>query len=120
MEWSPDPPVEIERVERQAAARSQEEHFLNMIIVRKLTKEMVEITPAASAVGKVLCDGMEEATRTGMANEIWREIQGDDSLIARIESKIKDRESIRRMEEFEMKRIARMMKKDIISKRWMD
>ena len=31
MEWSPDPTVERERVERKAAARSQQEHFLNMM-----------------------------------------------------------------------------------------
>ena len=78
----------------------------------------MEITPTAS--GKVLCNVMEKATRTGVANEIWKEIQGDDNMVARIESKIKVRESTRKMEKHEMKRTARMMKKDSIAKKWME
>ena len=46
----------------------------------------MEITPATSAVGKVLCEVTEEATRTGIINEIWNEIQGDDDMIVRIDS----------------------------------
>ena len=41
-------------------------------------------------------------------------------MVARIESKIKVRESTRKMEKHEMKRTARMMKKDSIAKKWME
>ena len=120
MEWLPDPAVERERAERKAAARKQQEQFLTRMMVSKLIQEIVEITPAASAVGKVLLEVMEEATRTGMINEIWNDIGGDDDMIARIGSKIKDRESTRRTEELEMKRTARLLKKENISKKWME
>ena len=47
MEWSPDPAVERERVERKAAARKQQEQFLTRMMVSKLIQEIVEITPSS-------------------------------------------------------------------------
>jgi hypothetical protein len=55
-----------------------------------------------------------------MINEIWNDIGGDDDMIARIGSKIKDRESTRRTEELGMKRTASLLKKENVSKKWME
>ena len=110
MEWSPDPAVERERVVKKAAARSQQEQFLNKMMVSNLIQEIVESTPATSVVSKVLYEVTEEATRTGIVNMIWNDMKGDDDIIVRIDSKIRDRESTRRLEDLEIKRTARMMK----------
>ena len=71
-----------------------------------MINEMVENTPAASAVGMVMEEVMEEAAKNGMANTIWKEMERDDELMARIEKKIKDRESGKRMEKYDLERSA--------------
>ena len=46
--------------------------------------EIVEETPAASAVGMIMKEVVEEAAKTGM---IWKELENDEDILQRIVQK---------------------------------
>jgi hypothetical protein len=46
--------------------------------------DIVEETPAASAVGMIMKEVMEEAAKTGM---IWKELENDEDILQRIVQK---------------------------------
>ena len=46
--------------------------------------DIVEETPAASAVGMIMKEVVEEAAKTGM---IWKELENDEDILQRIVQK---------------------------------
>ena len=42
---------------------------------------MVEETPTASAVGKIIDEVVEEATITGIVENIWKELEEDNDML---------------------------------------
>jgi hypothetical protein len=80
MDWT-DPVVEMDRQTKQAEASRKKEHFLCTAMIRKMVVKMVEETPAASAVGKIIDEVVEEATITGIVENIWKELEEDNDML---------------------------------------
>ena len=117
MDWKDDPAIEIARNARKAEARAKQKHYLNNEMVRCLMIEMVEATPAESAVGKVLEEMMDEATIAGATEMIWKELQGGEEMMAKIKHKMNDRDNTNRMEKQAKDRNTRMVRRDLKSKK---
>ena len=58
---------------------------------------MVEETPTASAVGKIIDEVVEEATITGIVENIWKELEEDNDMLDRIVQKIEEKSTKRRL-----------------------
>jgi hypothetical protein len=53
-------------------------------MVKRMVIDIVEETPAASAVGMIMKEVVEEAAKTGM---IWKELENDEDILQRIVQK---------------------------------
>ena len=83
MDWT-DPVIDVNRRNKQSEARKKQKLFLCTAMVKRMVIEIVEETPAASAVGMIMKEVVEEAAKTGM---IWKELENDEDILQRIVQK---------------------------------
>ena len=119
MDWT-DPVVEMDRQTKQAEASLKKEHFLCTAMIRKMVVKMVEETPPASAVGKIIDEVVEEATITGIVENIWKELEEDNDMLDRIVQKIEENSTKRRLVKADEERNNRLETKVRTSKEWLD
>ena len=74
MDWT-DPVIDVNRRNKQSEARKKQKLFLCTAMVKRMVIEIVEETPAASAVGMIMKEVVEEAAKTGMTEKIWKELE---------------------------------------------
>ena len=101
---------------KQAEARRKQEHFLCTAMVKRMVIDMVEETPAASAVGRIVKEVVDEAAMTGMTDNIWKELENDEDILNRIVQKIEDRNNTRRLGKAVKERKNRLEMKETKSK----
>ena len=58
----------------------------------------MEETPVASAVGRIMKEVVDEAAKTGMTENIWKELENDIDILNRMVQKIEGRNNTRRLE----------------------
>ena len=73
MDWT-DPVIDMIRMSKQSESKRKQEHFLCTAMITRMVIEVVEETPAASAVGMIIKEVVEEAAKTGMTEKIWKEL----------------------------------------------
>jgi hypothetical protein len=56
-------------------------------MVKRMVIDIVEETLAASAVGMIMKEVVEEAAKTGMTEKIWKELENDEDILQRIVQK---------------------------------
>jgi hypothetical protein len=119
MDWT-DPVIDVNRRNKQSEARKKQKLFLCTAMVKRMVIEIVEETPAASAVGMIMKEVVEEAAKTGMTEKIWKELENYEDILQRIVQKVEDRESRKMLEKAEEDRKSRLEKKATKSKEWLE